>query len=229
MDQARLGRAWSGQAGPGCTWLGQAQPGRTWPRQAQPGRIWPHLAKPGRARTRPARPGAPRIVTPAGEAGILKPAQPSPGGVIPGFERGAAPTEMVTLRLRRVLIVDEALPIRRKLLDILHRAGVAAAEITQCDNAEDAMEQFARVHPTLVFCELVGDAQGGLEMILEMLQLDPQAKIVLVTAEDPNAAIVRQAIRAGVFGVVRKPLRHESIRQVLTEIESEEGGIERFR
>lgn len=153
----------------------------------------------------------------------------SPGRMIPGLRAEGSSPGTVTLRMRRVLVVDDALPIRRKLVDILHRAGVAANEVTLCETAEDAAGRFVLERPTLVFCELVGSSEGGLSMVLEMLAVDPQAKIVLVTAEDPSAQVVRQAIRAGVFGLVRKPLRHEAIRQILAEIEAEEGGIERFR
>lgn len=148
--------------------------------------------------------------------------------MIPGLNEAKAETTLA-LRLRHVLVVDDALPIRRKLLDILHRTGMGATEVAMAQSADEAMELFAKLHPTLVFCELVGDSTRGLEMVLEMLSLDPQVKVVLVTAEDPSSPAVRQAIRAGAFGVVRKPLRHETIRAVLAEIESEEGGIERYR
>ena len=148
--------------------------------------------------------------------------------MIPGLGDASAP-EIVSLRVRSVLMVDPALPVRRKLLDILHRAGVGAAEVHMADTPEKALETYVAEHPTLVFCEFVGEPSRGLEMVLEMLSLDPQAKIVLVTAEDTTSPIVRQAIRAGAFAVVSKPLRHEGIRQGLAEIESEEGGIERFR
>ena len=151
--------------------------------------------------------------------------------MIPGLGdvRSTAPQAELTVRIRHVLVVDEALPVRRKLLEILHRAGLSTSEVRMAESADKAMEVFALEHPTLVFCELVGAPERGLEMILEMLQVDPQAKIVLVTAEDVDGPFVRQAIRAGAFGVVRKPLRHEAIRQVLAEIEAEEGGIERYR
>lgn len=150
--------------------------------------------------------------------------------MIPGLTRDAAAPETVSLRLRRVLLVDEALPIRRKMLEVLHRAGLHGTQVQSVETAEKALEVFARDHPTLVFTEFVGKGEReGLGMILEMLDVDPQAKIVLLTAEDPESPLVRQAVRAGVFAVVRKPIRHEKIRQVLGEIEADEGGIERFR
>ena len=150
--------------------------------------------------------------------------------MIPGLTRDEASIGAVSLKLRRVLVVDEALPVRRKVLEILHRAGLSGTQVQMADSAEAALEAFAREHPALVFTELVGkDPDVGLSMILEMLQLDPHVKIVVVTAEDPEGALVRHAVRAGAFSVIRKPLRHDKIRQVLSEIESEEGGIERFR
>lgn len=145
---------------------------------------------------------------------------------------GASTPEPLRVRVdsRRFLIVDEALPVRRKLQEILYRTGVAAAEMRVAENAENAMELFVMEHPDVVFTELLGDAsQEGIEMVLEMLRIDPQVRIVLVTAESLDAPIVRMAVRAGVFAVVPKPLRHEKVRQVMSEIESEEGGIERFR
>lgn len=149
--------------------------------------------------------------------------------MIPGLQGNTGGSELRVVAVRSVLVVDEAVPVRRKLLDILHRSGVPANEVLNAARADEALEIFARNHPSLVFCEFVENPSRGLDMILEMLTLDPQAKVVLITAEDPSSDVVRQAIRAGAFGIVRKPLRHEAIRQILTEIESEEGGIERFR
>lgn len=145
---------------------------------------------------------------------------------------GASTPEPLRVRVdtRRFLIVDEALPVRRKLQEILHRTGVAASEMRVAEGAEAAMELFVMEHPDVVFTELLGDdAQAGLEMVLEMLRIDPQVRVVLVTAEPVDSVLVRSAVRAGVFAVVPKPLRHEKLRQVISEIEAEEGGIERFR
>lgn len=135
----------------------------------------------------------------------------------------------VAHRAPRILVVDESLPIRRKIIETLHRAGVAARHITLATNSESALEAFAKLHPTLVLCELVGAPEEGFQMIDEMLALDPLAKIVLVTAEDPASVIVRKAVRRGVFAVVQKPLRDEKIRQVLLDIEHEESAVVRIR
>jgi DNA-binding NtrC family response regulator len=132
-------------------------------------------------------------------------------------------------RLAKVLVVDEALPVVRKLTEILHRSGVSPADVKVASDAEAAVEAFALERPALVFCELVGEPETGLSMVAEMLQIDPHARIVLLTAEDPMGPVVRRAVRLGVFAVVPKPLRHEKIRAVIAEIEAEDGGVDRLR
>jgi DNA-binding NtrC family response regulator len=142
---------------------------------------------------------------------------------------GAPAAETLTVKLRKVLIVDEALPVRRALLDAFHKLGIPAADIVVVRTPEEAMEQFVRLNPTLVCAEFVGEGDEGLRMIEEMLSLDPRVRIVLATAEPLESPAVRRAIRMGAFAHVEKPLRHEKIRQVVSEIENETGGIERFR
>lgn len=131
---------------------------------------------------------------------------------------------------QRILVCDEAVPIRRALLDALKKMGIAETEIFSAAQPEEALTIFAKERPTVVFTEFLGvHPEDGLEVVHEMLEREPQTKVVLVTAEPIDGPEVRAAIRAGVFAVVAKPLRHEKIRQVLSDLESEAGGIERFR
>ncbi len=138
--------------------------------------------------------------------------------------------DTVTLKIRKVLVIDEALPIRRTILDALHKLGINASEVVTVANAEDALEAFVQVKPTLVFTEFVGEIlEEGRALVCEMLAIDPHVRVVLVTAEARDSPVVRAAIRCGAFAYLEKPLRHEKIRQVISEIEAETGGIERFR
>lgn len=150
--------------------------------------------------------------------------------MIPTVRSKESRPDAVVLKVRRVLIVDEAMPVRRLMQEAFHRLGLAASDVMATTDADEAMEIFAKSNPAMVFTEFVGaDPERGLEMVLEMLELDPHVKVVLVTAEPNGSPLVRAAVRAGVFAVVEKPLRHDKIRGVLAEIENETGGIERYR
>lgn len=129
-----------------------------------------------------------------------------------------------------LLVLDEAVPVRTALLEILQKLGTPGGHILQAATSAEALALFAEQRPHVVFAELVGvHPEDGLEVILEMLDREPSTRVVLVTAEPREGPEVRAAIRAGVFALVEKPLRHEKIRQVLQDLQAEEGGIERFR
>jgi DNA-binding NtrC family response regulator len=157
--------------------------------------------------------------------------------VLPQFRRDVpvrdADADSAAARTRSappaILVVDEALPVRRKLAEILSRSTVVGT-LHEAATAEEALAAFTAHAPRIVLAEFVGkDADDGLELILDMLRRDPGVRIILVTAEPESSALVRQAVRMGVFAVVQKPLRHEKIRQALQELASEDGGIERLR
>jgi DNA-binding NtrC family response regulator len=133
-------------------------------------------------------------------------------------------------RARRVLVVDEAPPVVRALVEALQKLGVPREDVRIAMGAHEALDAFRKDPPDVVFAELVGTRpEDGLEVVHEMLDAAPHVKVVLVTAEPRDSPEVRAAIRAGAFAFIEKPLRHDKIRQVMQDLESEEGGIERFR
>lgn len=153
--------------------------------------------------------------------------------MIPGIDRTdprGAEAAKIQVDPGLVLIVDESLPVRNKLVEILLKMGSAAGQILQAASPEEALLLFRDRRPRMVFAELVGmHPEDGLEVIHEMLEIDPATRVVLLTSESRESPEVRAAIRAGVFAYVEKPLRHEKIRAVLADLEAEEGGIERYR
>lgn len=151
--------------------------------------------------------------------------------MIPALGAGTGSTEEPQPAVSsRVLVLDEALPVRRTLVEILHKLGVADADIEQATTPDEALAAFLREPPHVVFAELVGvHPEDGLEVIHEMLDRAPASKVILLTSESRDAPEVRAALRAGIFAYIEKPLRYEKIRQVLQDIQSEEGNIERLR
>lgn len=151
-------------------------------------------------------------------------------GMIPGLGKRHEDPPSGGHRHGRVLILDEALPIRNSLAEILRKLGVPDAGVIHATNPAEALAAFLPTPPEVVFAEFVGiHAEDGLEVIHEILDRFPRVRIVLLTAEPRESPEVRAAIRAGVFAYVEKPIRHEKIRAVLQDLEAEEGGIERLR
>lgn len=144
--------------------------------------------------------------------------------------QASADPDAPLLGVPRVLIVDEATPVVRALRDILGRLGVAPEDIVHASTPGEALAWFQGEPPRVVFAELIGvHNEDGLEVVLEMLERAPHARVVLVTAEGRDCPEVRAALRAGIFAHLEKPLRVEKVRHVMQELDAEEGNIERFR
>lgn len=134
------------------------------------------------------------------------------------------------LGVPRVLIVDEATPVVRALREILHKLGLPREDVVHASTPTEALAWFKKEPPKVVFAEFIGTHnEDGLEVIHEMLERAPDAKIVLLTAEGRDCPEVRAALRAGIFAHLEKPLRYEKVRQVMQDLASEEGNIERLR
>lgn len=150
--------------------------------------------------------------------------------MIPGMGRDPQADNKPTASHGLMLVLDESLPVRQKMVEILQKLGSANSGVIEAGSAEEALALFRKHRPSIVFAEFVGvHPEDGLDVLHEMLDADPTARIVLVTAEPRESAEVRAALRAGIFALIEKPLRYEKIRAVLSDLESEEGGIERYR
>ena len=150
--------------------------------------------------------------------------------MIPTLGGKPGPGQEARERPRSVLVVEEAVPVVRALLEALVKSGVRRDDVRVALGAQEALESFRKEPPDVVFAEFVGARpEDGLEVILEMLDSAPHVKVVLLTAEARESPEVRAAIRAGAFAFIEKPLRQDKVRQVMQDLESEEGGIERFR
>jgi len=135
----------------------------------------------------------------------------------------------LAVAVRRILIVDSSLPVRTVLTDILMKLGQPPDTLIAVGSHEDALKEFHKSHPEMVFTEMAVNGKDSLHFIETMLNAEPRLKIVIVTAEDRTSPNVREAIRMGAFDYVEKPLRMEKIRAAFSAILVEEGGVERMR
>ena len=126
-----------------------------------------------------------------------------------------------------ILIVEDN-RLTRKLLARQLQAG--GFRVIEADSAGAALALFSQRKPALVTIDLqLGDRRGE-EVVEEILARDPEAKIVVITAEAPSDA--RKSLLARGKGYVQKPLLDPEL--VLTEIrkaladKAPSGDISRF-
>ena len=123
--------------------------------------------------------------------------------------------------MARVLVVDDALFMRKMLSDILKKEGFEV--VGEADNGKDAIEKYKEIKPDLVTMDIVMprmEEVDGIAAVREIVKADPQAKIIMVSAMGQHALVV-EAIQAGAKDFIVKPFQPsrvvEAIRRVLGE------------
>jgi len=113
---------------------------------------------------------------------------------------------------RRLLIVDDALIIREIIKDAVTNAGWEIAG--EAVNGQQAVEQYERLRPDAVTLDLVMPEYDGLHALEGILHLDPNAKVVVVSALDQKN-ILKQAFKIGATDFVVKPFVNDALVQTL--------------
>lgn len=121
--------------------------------------------------------------------------------------------------MTKVLIVDDALFMRRMLFDIIHKEGFEICG--EAENGKEAIDKYQQLNPDLVTMDIVMpkiDDIDGIKAVKEIIKINPQAKVIMVSAMGQHSLVV-EAIQAGAKDFVTKPFQPsrviEALRRVL--------------
>jgi len=114
---------------------------------------------------------------------------------------------MIALDAPRILAVDDDREFRRSLVKIFQKAGFL---VNVAADGHQAMTLLDKNHYDLVVLDLKMPGKSGLEVLREIKAQTPEAKVIMVTAfADPDS--IRQALSAGAFAYLNKPVKREDI------------------
>ena len=114
----------------------------------------------------------------------------------------------------RLLIIDDEENIRRTTAVVLEGLGHATAG---AENRAEALKQLEKDHFDLAFLDLKLDGESGLDLLPEMLKIEPRLEVVVFTAYASIETAV-EAMRRGAVDYIPKPFTPEQIRRVLSRI-----------
>ncbi|MHA2000455.1 MAG: response regulator [Promethearchaeota archaeon] len=109
---------------------------------------------------------------------------------------------------KTIVITDDASFMRKILSKILIQQNYEI--IGQADSANAGIEAYKRLHPDLITMDICMPNKSGLEAIHEIIDFDPDAKILVVSALGQEL-LVMEAIEAGAKDFVVKPFKKEEI------------------
>lgn len=107
----------------------------------------------------------------------------------------------------RVLIVDDSALARRNLRQILESAN---CEVDEAEDGLSALERYFLDKPDVVLLDLVMRGMYGLDVLEKIRQLDPLAKVVVVSA-DVQTSSQQLVDQAGAKAFITKPFDREEI------------------
>ena len=103
--------------------------------------------------------------------------------------------------MAKILVVDDSGYARRILRQTLEPLGHAVIE---AGSGMAGLEAFAVHAPDVVLLDLTMEDVGGLEVLTRLREIDPNARVIVVSA-DIQRSTGRQVAEAGAFRFLGKP------------------------
>ncbi len=110
--------------------------------------------------------------------------------------------------MKRLLVVDDALFMRKLICGVAAEAGWEV--VGEAGNGAEAVTLYQQHRPDLVTMDLVMPVMGGLEALRQIRAIDPEARVVVVTALDQKQALM-DSIRDGAIDFIVKPFERQRV------------------
>lgn len=123
---------------------------------------------------------------------------------------------MLSRGTAKVLVVDDAAFMRVVLKDILIQNGLAS-QIFEASDGVLAVEAYKKNRPDLVTMDVNMPRADGLQALKSILQIDPKAKIIMVTSVEQKH-IVQEAMKGGAKDYVVKPFERSKVGMIVNRV-----------
>ena len=110
---------------------------------------------------------------------------------------------------KRVLIVDDALIMRKRIREIAEDAGWEIA--AEAQDGEEALALYQQEKPDLVTLDIVMPKLDGVAALKQLMLRDPQARVVMVSAVNQKPKLA-ECIAAGAIDFIVKPFEKATLR-----------------
>lgn len=114
----------------------------------------------------------------------------------------------------KVLVVDDSSLARRTVRQLLEEMGCSVEE---ANDGAQAIERYFLNRHDLVILDMVMEGMYGLEVLMKFKQLNPEVKVVVVTA-DVQSATKSEVRAAGAAALINKPIIREELSRVVNSV-----------
>jgi two-component system chemotaxis response regulator CheY len=107
----------------------------------------------------------------------------------------------------KILVVDDSGLARRRARAILEGAGF---DVVEAEDGMAALERYFVAKPDIVLLDLVMKGMYGLDVLAKLRELDPSARVIVVSA-DVQTSSHDMVAEAGGTGFLIKPLDADAV------------------
>ncbi|MEA1892078.1 MAG: response regulator, partial [Campylobacterota bacterium] len=115
-------------------------------------------------------------------------------------------------RMLNILVVDDALIIRKSLKRMLEEIGHTV--VAESKDGLESIKDYQKHKPELVTMDITMPNMDGIEAVGEIKKIDPDARIIMVTSHGQEDMVIG-AINAGATGYLLKPITPAKIQKEL--------------
>jgi two-component system chemotaxis response regulator CheY len=115
----------------------------------------------------------------------------------------------------KVLICDDSMLVRKKLRVLLEDE--FACVVTEATNGKEAIAQYQKEHPQVVFMDIVMPECDGLEALQKIKEIDNKAKVIMISSTGTSAKLI-DALKLGAADFIQKPYNKEQIAKVISSV-----------
>jgi two-component system chemotaxis response regulator CheY len=112
----------------------------------------------------------------------------------------------------KLLVTDDALIVREMIKDAAVEAGWQI--VGEAANGRDAVDRFRETCPDVTTIDVVMPQFDGLFALRGIRELDPEARVVMVSAIDQKE-VLREAFRLGAADFIVKPFNRAALVETL--------------
>jgi two-component system chemotaxis response regulator CheY len=121
---------------------------------------------------------------------------------------------------RTLLVADDTLIIRQIIKDLATSAGWTV--VGEAGNGQEAIDQYRQLRPDAVTLDLVMPEHDGLHALRGIMEFDPEAKILVVSALEQRG-VLKDAFKAGAADFVPKPFGKGDLQGTLDKLYPADG------
>ena len=117
--------------------------------------------------------------------------------------------------MKKVMVVDDAMFMRASLKMMLEKNGFEVA--AEAENGVVAVQKYKEMKPDIVTMDITMPEMDGLQALKLIKQLDPDAKVVVVSAMGQEP-VVKDAILSGAKSFIVKPFKEDFVLKTLNSL-----------